>query len=169
MLASAPNFETMWTRRALWGLLAAGVAGSASAAGQDNGSGNGQGQQGHAPPPAPKGGSRKGDVRGLRTFAETTHPRGREAAADAAWRQHWDRVEAAADHASDGALFVALWKGLAKPLAVAGMVGAVIAGFFHYMKVGPVEDDDDAPAAGPGPGPGPVAADPGVVRTEDRA
>jgi formate dehydrogenase iron-sulfur subunit len=37
---------------------------------------------------------------------------------------------------------VALWKGLAKPLAVAGMVGAVIAGFFHYMKVGPIEEKD---------------------------
>lgn len=99
----------MWTRRALWGFIAAGVAGSASAAGQ----GNGQGQQGHAPPPPPSGGSRKGDVRSLRQFAESTHPRGREAAADPNWRQHWDRVEAAADHASDGALFVALWKGLA--------------------------------------------------------
>jgi formate dehydrogenase iron-sulfur subunit len=35
---------------------------------------------------------------------------------------------------------VSLWKGLAKPLAVAGMIGAMVAGFFHYMKVGPVED-----------------------------
>ena len=35
---------------------------------------------------------------------------------------------------------VSLWKGLAKPLAVAGVVGAMVAGFFHYMKVGPVED-----------------------------
>jgi formate dehydrogenase iron-sulfur subunit len=41
---------------------------------------------------------------------------------------------------------VAVWKGVAKPLAVAGMVGAFVAGFFHYMKVGPVEDkaDEDA-------------------------
>jgi formate dehydrogenase iron-sulfur subunit len=37
---------------------------------------------------------------------------------------------------------VGLWKGIAKPLAVAGMVGAVVAGFFHYMKVGPVESDE---------------------------
>ena len=37
---------------------------------------------------------------------------------------------------------VSLWKGIAKPLAVAGMVGAVVAGFLHYMKVGPVEEDD---------------------------
>ena len=25
-------------------------------------------------------------------------------------------------------------------LAVAGVIGAMVAGFFHYMKVGPVED-----------------------------
>ena len=37
---------------------------------------------------------------------------------------------------------VSLWKGIAKPLAVAGMVGAVVAGFFHYMKVGPVESEE---------------------------
>jgi hypothetical protein len=30
-----------------------------------------------------------------------------------------------------------LWKGIAKPLALAGMIGAVVVGFFHYMKVGP--------------------------------
>ena len=38
---------------------------------------------------------------------------------------------------------VSLWKGAAKPLAVAAMVGAVVAGFFHYMKVGPVEEKDE--------------------------
>jgi formate dehydrogenase iron-sulfur subunit len=38
---------------------------------------------------------------------------------------------------------VSLWKGMAKPLAVAAMVGAVFAGFFHYMKVGPVDADSD--------------------------
>lgn len=38
---------------------------------------------------------------------------------------------------------VALWKGVAKPLAVAAMVGAAVAGFFHYMKVGPIEVKDD--------------------------
>lgn len=35
---------------------------------------------------------------------------------------------------------VELWKGVAKPLAVAGMIGAMVAGFFHYMKVGPIEE-----------------------------
>ncbi|XHS78986.1 formate dehydrogenase subunit beta [Burkholderiaceae bacterium UC74_6] len=34
---------------------------------------------------------------------------------------------------------VALWKGVAKPLAVLAMIGAVVGGFFHYMKVGPIE------------------------------
>ena len=38
---------------------------------------------------------------------------------------------------------VSLWKGMAKPLAVAGMIGAVAAGFFHYMKYGPVEEPTD--------------------------
>jgi len=38
---------------------------------------------------------------------------------------------------------VSLWKGIAKPLAVAAMVGAVLAGFFHYIKVGPVETKED--------------------------
>ncbi|MFO1219299.1 MAG: formate dehydrogenase subunit beta [Burkholderiaceae bacterium] len=39
---------------------------------------------------------------------------------------------------------VALWKGIAKPLAVAGMIGAVVVGFLHYMKVGPIEEKTDA-------------------------
>ena len=38
---------------------------------------------------------------------------------------------------------VSLWKGAAKPLAVLAMVGAVFAGFFHYMKVGPVEEKEE--------------------------
>ena len=38
---------------------------------------------------------------------------------------------------------VAFWKGFAKPLALAGMVGAVLVGFFHYMKVGPHEEQSD--------------------------
>ena len=38
---------------------------------------------------------------------------------------------------------VSLWKGAAKPLAVAAMLGAVVAGFFHYMKVGPIEEKED--------------------------
>ena len=38
---------------------------------------------------------------------------------------------------------VALWKGIAKPLALAAMVGAVVGGFFHYMKVGPSDAEED--------------------------
>jgi formate dehydrogenase iron-sulfur subunit len=38
---------------------------------------------------------------------------------------------------------VVLWKGLAKPIALAAMIGAVVAGFFHYMKVGPIETRED--------------------------
>ncbi|WP_431102328.1 formate dehydrogenase subunit beta [Roseateles noduli] len=40
---------------------------------------------------------------------------------------------------------VSLWKGAAKPLAVAAMVGAAVAGFFHYMKVGPQKTEHDEP------------------------
>lgn len=39
---------------------------------------------------------------------------------------------------------VALWKGVAKPLAVAAMIGAAFAGFFHYIKVGPLDADAHA-------------------------
>ena len=38
---------------------------------------------------------------------------------------------------------VSLWKGIAKPLAVFAMVGAVVGSFFHYMKVGPIEAKED--------------------------
>jgi len=48
---------------------------------------------------------------------------------------------------------VALWKGIAKPLGVAAMVGAAVAGFFHYMKVGPIETHHDEPDVHPTPGP----------------
>jgi formate dehydrogenase iron-sulfur subunit len=34
---------------------------------------------------------------------------------------------------------VGLWKGLTKPLALAGMAAAAVAGFFHYTRVGPNE------------------------------
>jgi formate dehydrogenase iron-sulfur subunit len=38
---------------------------------------------------------------------------------------------------------VALWRGgVAKALGVVTMVGVVVAGFFHYMKVGPLEVDE---------------------------
>jgi formate dehydrogenase iron-sulfur subunit len=43
--------------------------------------------------------------------------------------------------------FVKLWKGVAKPLAVAAMAITALAGFFHYTRVGPnevSEEDEDA-------------------------
>jgi formate dehydrogenase iron-sulfur subunit len=36
---------------------------------------------------------------------------------------------------------------VAKPLAVAAMIGAVVGSFFHYMKTGPVEPKEDHPDA----------------------
>jgi formate dehydrogenase iron-sulfur subunit len=36
-------------------------------------------------------------------------------------------------------VMVSLWKGLAKPLALAGIAFAAVAGFFHYTRVGPNE------------------------------
>ncbi|THU04539.1 formate dehydrogenase subunit beta [Lampropedia puyangensis] len=45
---------------------------------------------------------------------------------------------------------VAVWKGVAKPLALAGMALAAIGGFFHYTRVGPNEpshkDEDETTA-----------------------
>jgi len=49
---------------------------------------------------------------------------------------------------------VSVWKGIAKPLALAGMAAAVVGSFFHYMKVGPVEEPaDDAGDGGGTPPP----------------
>ncbi len=41
--------------------------------------------------------------------------------------------------------WVRLWKGAAKPIAMLAMLGAVVGGFFHYMKVGPSEVHEDEP------------------------
>ncbi|MDN7672520.1 formate dehydrogenase subunit beta [Burkholderia oklahomensis] len=43
---------------------------------------------------------------------------------------------------------VKLWKGIAKPLAVAGIALSALVGFFHYTRVGPneVTEDDEAAA-----------------------
>ncbi|MEM5342220.1 formate dehydrogenase subunit beta [Paraburkholderia azotifigens] len=45
--------------------------------------------------------------------------------------------------------FVKLWKGVAKPLAVAAMAITALAGFFHYTRVGPneVSEEDEEAAA----------------------
>jgi formate dehydrogenase iron-sulfur subunit len=60
--------------------------------------------------------------------------------------QHGDKPGLYADLPADPKIspLVGPWKGFAKPLAVAAMIGAVVGGFFHYMKVGPVEVKDDA-------------------------
>lgn len=42
---------------------------------------------------------------------------------------------------------VSLWKGISKPLAVAGMALAALAGFFHYIRVGPNETGPEDEAA----------------------
>ena len=46
---------------------------------------------------------------------------------------------------------VGLWKGFTKPLALLAMGAAVLAGFFHYVRVGPqrVEEDEHPAAADP--------------------
>ena len=62
--------------------------------------------------------------------------------------QHGDKPQLYADLPKDPAIspMVAVWKGLAKPVALATMVGAALVGFFHHMKQGPLEvpeDDED--------------------------
>jgi formate dehydrogenase iron-sulfur subunit len=53
---------------------------------------------------------------------------------------------------------VALWKGIAKPLGLAAVALTALAGFFHYVRVGPneVSEEDerraeDMPLDGPDP------------------
>ena len=45
-------------------------------------------------------------------------------------------------------LFVAAWKGLLKPVALAGIALAALAGFFHWVVAGPneVQPEDEAEA-----------------------
>lgn len=86
----------MWTRRAFAGLVAAGAASVASTVA--------------ARITRP---SRRGEVEAFRRFAETTHPRGREAAADPAWRSSWDGLATNVDSLNDGSYLAALRRGLA--------------------------------------------------------
>ncbi|MDO1560463.1 hypothetical protein Q0812_13595 [Brevundimonas sp. 2R-24] len=98
----------MLTRRSL-----AGVAGVLFATGASDAAGA---QAQHQPPPAgpqAPGGSRAEEAASLRRFAETTHPRGREAVADTAWLAHWSALERNAGDLSDGAYALALRRGLA--------------------------------------------------------
>jgi formate dehydrogenase iron-sulfur subunit len=59
--------------------------------------------------------------------------------------QHGDQPELYHGLPSDPKIspWVSLWKGAAKPLALAAMVGAAVVGFFHYNKVGPLEVEED--------------------------
>ncbi|HEX7157055.1 MAG TPA: formate dehydrogenase subunit beta [Burkholderiaceae bacterium] len=41
---------------------------------------------------------------------------------------------------------VAIWKGVMKPIGMLAMIGAIAGGFFHYMKVGPVEAPEEEKA-----------------------
>ena len=61
--------------------------------------------------------------------------------------QHADRPEIYHGLPADPHIspLVWLWKGVAKPLAVAAMIGAVFVSFFHYLKVGPIEVEDGLP------------------------
>jgi formate dehydrogenase iron-sulfur subunit len=59
--------------------------------------------------------------------------------------QHADRPELYHGLPADPHIspLVGLWKGVTKPLAMLAMASAVLVGFFHYMKVGPLEDPGD--------------------------
>jgi formate dehydrogenase iron-sulfur subunit len=59
--------------------------------------------------------------------------------------QHADRPELYAGLPKDPGIspLVSLWKGVAKPLASLGLGLAVLAGFFHYVTVGPNEVEDE--------------------------
>ncbi|HRP09732.1 MAG TPA: hypothetical protein PLK37_01725 [Terricaulis sp.] len=59
----------------------------------------------HAAPAAAQS-AKRAEVEALRRFAEATHPRGREAAADADWRARWEALAAEADGLSEGQYFV---------------------------------------------------------------
>ncbi len=63
--------------------------------------------------------------------------------------QHGDKPELYHGLPADPKIspMVALWKSAAKPLALAAMIGAAFAGFFHYMKVGPVEVKEEEETA----------------------
>lgn len=69
--------------------------------------------------------------------------------------QHGDQPELYAGLPQNPVIspMVALWKGLAKPVALATMIGAALVGFFHHMKQGPLEvpekDEDLVPDGEP--------------------
>jgi hypothetical protein len=86
----------MWSRRSLLQAIGGVLAGGAAV----------------AVPARPEGGARMREVRALRRFAETTHPRGREARGDARWIATWSALEREADALSDGAYLVRMRRAL---------------------------------------------------------
>ncbi len=60
-------------------------------------------------------------------------------------QQHADKPELYHGLANNPRIspLVSLWKGISKPLAVAGMVIAALAGFFHYTRIGPNEVSEE--------------------------
>jgi formate dehydrogenase iron-sulfur subunit len=85
---------------------------------------------------------------------------------------HADAPQLYAGLAKDPAIspLVGLWKGVSKPLGLLAMGLAVLAGFFHYVRIGPqVVEEDEHP---PGKDPAVHEVDPSVhtydPRREDR-
>ena len=95
----------MLDRRELLALAAASAGMASSARGAPAHRGTAAGM--------PRAASRKGEVQALRTFAEATHPRGREARDDPAWRQSWSKLERVANRLPDGSYFVEMRRALA--------------------------------------------------------
>ena len=60
--------------------------------------------------------------------------------------RHADNPEAYSGLPKDPVIspMVALWKGAFKPLALLGIGLTALAGFFHYVKVGPNETEEEA-------------------------
>jgi hypothetical protein len=85
----------MWTRRNFFGLVASGALLPLAHATATNAP---------ATAPAPRNG-RRAEAASFRAFAEATHPRGRDAAADRDWRQRWESFEQEAERLSDGTYF----------------------------------------------------------------
>jgi formate dehydrogenase iron-sulfur subunit len=64
--------------------------------------------------------------------------------------QHGDKPELYHGLPADPRIspMVYVWKSIAKPIAVAAMLGAVVAAFIHYVKVGPIETKEDGESDG---------------------
>lgn len=95
----------MWTRRGFAGLLLTIVAPGARGAEQPVAAS----AAANAPPP-PNARARDDELATLRAFAESTHPRGRQAAADPDWQARW---RAAAAARTDGEYLVRVRRALA--------------------------------------------------------